>query len=95
MNKNNTIMTQTLDYHMINHFKHLFVKHHNNSQRLNESDGKYSVVSYNDIPGKLAPSVTVWYQTDSKDDANDAADVYNKQNPNCERIVAPTWQLLL
>jgi hypothetical protein len=92
---NNTILTQTFDHPMINHFKNLFVKHHNSSQRLNESDGKYAVVSYNDIPGKLAPTVTVWYQTDSKNDAEDAAEVYNKQNPNCERIVAPVWQLLL
>lgn len=92
---NNTIMTQTLDHTMINHFKNLFVKHHNNTQRLNEQDGKYAVVSYDDVPGKLAPTIVVWYQTDTKDDAHAAADVYNKQNPNCERIVTPTWQLLL
>lgn len=92
---NNTQLTEFGNYTAPNHFKNLKIYHHNNSQRLDETDGKYAVVSYNDIPGKLAPTVTVWYQTDSKQDADDAAEIYNKQNPNCERIVTPTWQLLL
>lgn len=92
---NNTQLTQTMEHNIINRFKNIFSKHHNNSQRLDEKDGKYAVMSYEDVPGKLAPIVVVWYQTDTLDDANDAAEVYNKQNPNCERIVTPVWQLLL
>ena len=55
----------------------------------------WSVVSYNDSPRfSYSPSVTVWYQTNDRDDADHAAEVFNKQNPNCERVVTGTWLLL-